>query len=117
MDRIGKFLYFPSFSAGEFGHGLLKNHKFRGEQTVRFYSDEFPEQFRTKQFLITAGANFRRPTFREDMGFTKDNLLLGDSGGYQMASCFEMEANLNLKSLSGLKTILIGPSILIFLRD
>ena len=86
MDRIGKFLYFPSFSAGEFGHGLLKNHKFRGEQTVRFYSDEFPEQFRTKQFLITAGANFRRPTFREDMGFTKDNLLLGDSGGYQIAS-------------------------------
>ena len=84
MNRIGKFLYFPSFSAGEFGHGLLKNHKFRGEQTVRFYSDEFPEQFRTKQFLITAGANFRRPTFREDMGFTKDNLLLGDSGGFQI---------------------------------
>ena len=53
------------------------------------------------------------------MGFTKDNLLLGDSGGYQIASgaLKWKKTNLNLKSLSGLKTILIGPSILIFLRD
>ncbi len=85
--KIGKFKYFPSFSAGEFGHGLLKNHKFKDELTCRFYTEEFPEEFRYTDFLITAGAHKSRKDFYNELGFKRDtNLIMGDSGGYQIAS-------------------------------
>ena len=85
--KISKFKYFPSFSAGEFGHGLYKNHKFKDELTCRFYTEEFPEEFRYTEFLITAGAHYRNMNFYNEMGFKKDvNLVMGDSGGYQLAT-------------------------------
>jgi len=70
--KIGKFKYFPSFSAGEFGHGLLKNHKFKDELTCRFYTEEFPEEFRYTDFLITAGAHKSRKDFYNELGFKRD---------------------------------------------
>jgi hypothetical protein len=82
-----KFKYFPSFSVGAFGDGLRKNFKFKDGFSIRFYSDEFPEQFRHNEFLVSAGHLIRSyPDCYNDMGFTSKNLIMGDSGGYQICS-------------------------------
>ena len=83
---MSKFIYFPSFSAGEYGDKLKKDFRFRNGMTCRFYSDEMEEQYRHPQVLITAGAHFKTDGYREKLGLTKDNLVMGDSGGYQIAS-------------------------------
>tara|TARA_R110000851_G_scaffold24804_1_gene71784 strand:+ start:698 stop:1912 length:1215 start_codon:yes stop_codon:yes gene_type:complete len=82
-----KFKYFPSFSVGAFGDGLRKNFKFKDGFPIRFYSDEFPEEFRHDEFLLSAGHLIRSyPDCYNDMGFTSKNLIMGDSGGYQICS-------------------------------
>ena len=81
-----KFIYFPSFSAGEYGDKLKKDYKFKNGYSCRFYSDDFPEQYRHNQVLITAGAHFKTDGYRNLLGLSKDNLVMGDSGGYQIAS-------------------------------
>ena len=83
---MSKFIYFPSFSAGEYGDKLKKDYRFKNGLTCRFYTDELPEKYRHKQVLITAGAHFKTDGYREKLGLTKDNLVMGDSGGYQIAS-------------------------------
>tara|TARA_Y100001973_G_scaffold82593_1_gene122144 strand:+ start:394 stop:1593 length:1200 start_codon:yes stop_codon:yes gene_type:complete len=83
---MSKFIYFPSFSAGEYGDKLKKDFRFRNGMTCRFYSDEMEEKYRHPQVLITAGAHFKTDNYREALGLTKDNLVMGDSGGYQIAS-------------------------------
>jgi hypothetical protein len=87
-----KFKYFPSFSVGAFGSSLMKDnkliHKITGEeQSMRFYTKDFPEQYRHNEFLASAGHLYRRPgDYYTDMGFTSDNIIMGDSGGYQICS-------------------------------
>lgn len=83
---MSKFIYFPSFSAGEYGDKLKKDFRFRNGMTCRFYSDEMEEKYRHPQVLITAGAHFKQDGYRDKLGLTKDNLVMGDSGGYQIAS-------------------------------
>ena len=82
-----KFKFFPSFSVGAFGTVLRDNYKFDDGFPCRFYSDEFPEKFRHNEFLISAGHFIKsRPNCYEDHGFTDKNLVMGDSGGYQICS-------------------------------
>ena len=82
-----KFKYFPSFSVGAFGDALRKNYKFDDGFPCRFYSDEFPEKFRHNEFLISAGHFIRNnPDLYNEHGFTSNNLIMGDSGGYQICS-------------------------------
>ena len=83
---MSKFIYFPSFSAGEYGDKLKKDFKFRNGMTCRFYSKEMEEKYRHPQVLITAGAHFKTDGYRDKLGLTEDNLVMGDSGGYQIAS-------------------------------
>tara|TARA_Y100001973_G_scaffold60236_1_gene88603 strand:+ start:806 stop:2011 length:1206 start_codon:yes stop_codon:yes gene_type:complete len=83
---MSKFTYFPSFSAGEYGDKLKKDFRFKNGMTCRFYSDEMEEQYKHNEVLITAGAHFKTDGYREALGLTKDNLVMGDSGGYQIAS-------------------------------
>jgi len=83
---MSKFIYFPSFSAGEYGDKLKKDFRFRNGMTCRFYSEEMEEKYRHPQVLITAGAHFKTDGYRDKLGLTKDNLVMGDSGGYQIAS-------------------------------
>ena len=80
------FIYFPSFSAGEMGSNFVKDHRFRNDMTIRFYTDEFPKEFQHKQLLITAGAHMSVQDYKNKMGLTDDNLVMGDSGGFQFAS-------------------------------
>tara|TARA_R110002020_G_scaffold300769_2_gene516303 strand:- start:78 stop:1280 length:1203 start_codon:yes stop_codon:yes gene_type:complete len=83
---MSKFTYFPSFSAGEYGDKLKKDFRFKNGMTCRFYSDEMEKQYKHNEVLITAGAHFKTDGYRELLGLTKDNLVMGDSGGYQIAS-------------------------------
>lgn len=83
-----QFIYFPSFSAGNVSHAMAKGLKFRNELEMRFYSKTFPEKYQHPFFLVTAGHFYKKPMFAEEWGFKQDNhtLLLGDSGGFQIAS-------------------------------
>ena len=80
------FIYFPSFSAGAMGNQLEKNLSLDNDLTIRFYSDEFPERYRHREMLITAGHHFKDDDYKNDLGLTDKNLVMGDSGGYQIAS-------------------------------
>ena len=87
MGKIGNFRYFPSFSVGGFGDQLRKDFKFKSGFSCRFYSKEFPSKYRHTDFLISAGHFIKNNTDLYDLhGFTKDNLVMGDSGGFQIAS-------------------------------
>ena len=77
------FIYFPSFSAGEMGSNFVKDHRFRNDMTIRFYSEEFPEEFQHNQLLITAGAHMSVQDYKNKMGLTDRNLVMGDSGKFQ----------------------------------
>ena len=83
---MSKFIYFPSFSAGAMGSSLAKNVKLKNDLSIRFYSDEFPEKYRHTDILITAGHHFKKDDYKNDLGLTDKNLVMGDSGGYQIAS-------------------------------
>tara|TARA_B100000131_G_scaffold47258_1_gene41892 strand:- start:207 stop:1394 length:1188 start_codon:yes stop_codon:yes gene_type:complete len=85
MDKKN-FIYFPSFSAGAMGNQLEKNLSLDNDMTIRFYSDEFPERYRHREMLITAGHHFKDDDYKNDLGLTDKNLVMGDSGGYQIAS-------------------------------
>ena len=80
------FIYFPSFSVGGFGDGLRKNIILKNGLESRFYSDTFPKKYRHPYFLITAGHYYKKKDFRKEMGFPDDVLVIGDSGGFQIAS-------------------------------
>jgi len=79
------FTYFPSFSVGRFGSNLIKNSRIN-DLSVRFYSDEYPIEIRHPYFLVTAGHFYKKDNIRELFGFDKDTLVMGDSGGFQIAS-------------------------------
>ncbi len=83
-----QFIYFPSFSVGNVSNAMAKGLKFRNELEMRFYSKTFPERYQHPFFLVTAGHFYKKPKFIEEWGFTQnpDTLLLGDSGGFQIAS-------------------------------
>lgn len=83
---MSNFIYFPSFSAGEMGSNFVKDHRFRNDMTIRFYSEEYPEEFQHNQLLITAGAHMSSKDYKNKMGLTDRNLVMGDSGGFQFAS-------------------------------
>ena len=65
---MSKFIYFPSFSAGEYGDKLKKDFRFRNGMTCRFYSEEMEEKYRHPQVLITAGAHFKTDGYRDKLG-------------------------------------------------
>ena len=89
MDKKEKqkeFIYFPSLSAGGFASALIKDEKLSSGVPCRFYTDEYPEAFRHKYFLVTAGHYYKKMDIRAQMGLGDDVLVFGDSGGYQIAT-------------------------------
>ncbi len=86
MDKPKEFIYFPSLSAGGFASSLIKDDKLSSGVPCRFYSDEYPEEFRHKYFLVTAGHYYKKMDIRQQMGLGDDVLVFGDSGGYQIAT-------------------------------
>ena len=91
---MSKFIYFPSFSAGAMGSSLAKNVKLKNGLSIRFYSEEFPEKYRHTDILITAGHHYKKEDYKNDLGLTDINLVMGDSGGYQI---FSLSTNRKIK--------------------
>ena len=85
-NKQKEFIYFPSLSAGGFASALIKDEKLSSGVPCRFYTDEYPESFRHKYFLVTAGHYYKKMDIRAQMGLGKDVLVFGDSGGYQIAT-------------------------------
>jgi len=86
MDTTNKrkdLIYFPSCST--FYSKAKVDKRITPEATYRFYSKTTEEYFRHKFFLLSAGANYKKKTMREDMGLER-SLVLGDSGGFQIAT-------------------------------
>lgn len=81
-----KFIYFPSFDTGTSGNSYKGNYTFKDGTPYKFWEDTFPEKYRHKYFLLTAGHNYKQPKYIEKYKFPKDMVVFGDSGGYQIAT-------------------------------
>ena len=81
-----KFIYYPSLSAGSMVSAFKKDTKFTDGTTMRFFSKEYPEEWRHPYFLITAGHHYKKMDFRQQMGLDEEVLVFGDSGGFQIAT-------------------------------
>jgi len=84
MDK--NFIYFPSLSAGSMVSAFKKNTKFEDGTTTRFFSSEYPAEWRHPYFLITAGHHYKKMDFRQQIGLEDDVFVFGDSGGFQIAT-------------------------------
>ena len=80
-----EFSYYPSLSAGASKNWLMKNHEIQPGISSRFYTDEYPEKWRSKYFLITAGHHYKNMNTNRDFG-CEGAQVLGDSGGFQLAT-------------------------------
>jgi len=84
MDKH-RFKYIPSFFSGEYGSNMRKHFRFtKTNLSCRYYADEFPEKYRYKYALISAGAN-PPMNYRTELDLDT-SFVFGDSGGYQIAS-------------------------------
>lgn len=103
---IDKFIYFPSFSAGNVAYAMQKNQTLRGGLPIRFYSQDFPDEFRHPYFLMTAGSLYKDLNIREKFGLDADGIItLGDSGGYQIATgAIKWDVSIVPKILTWLET-------------
>jgi len=78
-----KLIYVPSFNAGGIAT-CLKSKLYHDEKTVRWWTEDTPEKYRTKAMLIPAGHEYKRMDYIQQFNFPEDMLVLGDSGGYQV---------------------------------
>ncbi len=81
-----KYIYIPSFDTGCSHAAGKKNYRLKDGTPWRFWSDEFPEYYRHKAFLMTAGHSYKNFDHHKIYGFGDDVLKFGDSGGFQIAS-------------------------------
>jgi hypothetical protein len=81
-----KFIYYPSLSAGSMVSAFKKDARFSDGTTMRFFSKEYPEEWRHPYFLITAGHHYKKMDFRQQLGLDDEVLVFGDSGGFQIAT-------------------------------
>lgn len=79
-------IYYPSLSAGGCAGDFKNNKEVKPGLTSRFYSKEFPEPWRHPYFLITAGHHYKWMDARQRYGLENDVLVMGDSGGFQLAT-------------------------------
>ena len=79
-------IYYPSLSAGGCAGDFKKNKEVKPGLSCRFYDKEFPERWRHPYFLITAGHHYKWMDARDRYGLDDDVLVLGDSGGFQLAT-------------------------------
>jgi hypothetical protein len=86
MKTKKEFLYIPSLSAGSMVSAFKKDTKFEDGTTMRFFSKDYPEQWRHPYFLVTAGHHYKKMDFRQQLGLGDGTFVFGDSGGFQIAT-------------------------------
>jgi hypothetical protein len=78
--------YFPACSAGPIAAAMKKNQWTPNKKlSFRYYSNEFPEEYRIPAFLTTAGHCYKTENYIQAFDFPKDSVIFGDSGGFQIA--------------------------------
>lgn len=80
------FFYIPSLSAGSMVSAFKKDTKFSDGTTMRFFSKEYPIEWRHNKFLVTAGHHYKKMDFRQQLGLDDETFVFGDSGGFQIAT-------------------------------
>lgn len=86
MSNRKNVVYFPSLSAGAYSVMINKDDHVLPGVPYRFWSDETPEEWRHKYFLVTAGHLYKKkPEVRKKWNL-EDTLVFGDSGGFQIAT-------------------------------
>lgn len=83
---MNQFLYIPSFDTAVAKNAGKKNFLLKDGTPWRFWSDAYPEKYRWKAYLTTAGHNYRKTEYTKQFDFPEDMLIFGDSGGYQICS-------------------------------
>lgn len=82
-----KFIYFPSVSAGAFGGYATKNNGISQHGiNMRYYDKEFYGDDSYPYILLTAGHLYKDMNAKEKFGIKDDTLIMGDSGGFQIAT-------------------------------
>jgi hypothetical protein len=84
QDR--SLFYFPAVSAGPLA-AMMKKDIWTPNKKLpfRYYSNEYPEEYRIPAFLTTAGHCYKQENYIEQFGFPNDSVVFGDSGGFQIA--------------------------------
>jgi hypothetical protein len=82
-----KAIYLPAYSVT----GLLAlekgTKKYESDKTFRFYNKDENPVFEHNGVLVSAGHAYKRMNLKNDMNFDfSKGILLGDSGGYQIAT-------------------------------
>ena len=81
MSKDNGFLYFPALSCGPI------EVSFRKDPRMRFYNKEDTEFIHYPHLLTSAGHNYKKTDYCNDINFNKKKgLIFGDSGGYQIAT-------------------------------
>lgn len=87
-----KFIYFPSVSAGAFGNTVHRLYGMENKNGIsshgvdmKYWGDNYSEH-KFPYMLVTAGHRLHTKDIRGEMGFQEDSILMGDSGGYQLAT-------------------------------
>lgn len=86
MTKNKQFIYIPSFSAGSYGNSIKKDLRFANGKSVRLYDKEQHATIKHDWFLAPAGHFYKKLEYREIIGIPETVNLLGDSGGFQIAS-------------------------------
>jgi len=81
-----KFIYIPSFDTAIAQNAGINNFKLKSGMSWRYWDNTFPEPFRHNAFLLTAGHNFKKFDHAIRYEFPEDMIVVGDSGGYQIAT-------------------------------
>ena len=80
-----RIIYIPSLSAGAYASYLKNNREIVPGLCSRFYDEKFPEKFRYKYFLVTAGHRYKKMNYVQEHGL-QNSFVFGDSGGFQIAN-------------------------------
>ena len=82
-----KIIFFPSYSVGVSGTMATENYRINDKTTARIYSrKDTTEKMYHPYYLITAGHHYKNMNFREKFALTKEVFVMGDSGGFQIAT-------------------------------
>lgn len=82
-----RLFYFPAFSAGPISAQMKKNcYTPNNKLSFRYYSQEYPEEYRVPAYLTTAGHLYKQENYIKPFDFPSDCVIFGDSGGFQIAT-------------------------------
>jgi queuine/archaeosine tRNA-ribosyltransferase len=81
-----QYTYIPACSVGAYGIACASNKRFLNDLPLRYYTTEMDARLYHPWFLATAGHFYKKENYRELLGADESSIILGDSGGFQIAT-------------------------------